>query len=96
MFSIPTVLQAVPRPRHAEGHLHVPGAVDRYAHAHTCCRLIGRIPGILVSTYAASGLVDGNVWQSIVILAVLAVVAVVCVIFREQLMGVVEKLGKKR
>ena len=44
---------------------------------------IGRIPGILVSTYAASGLVDGNVWQSIVILAVLAVVAVVCVIFRE-------------
>ena len=57
---------------------------------------IGRIPGILVSTYAASGLVDGNVWQSIVILAVLAVVAVVCVIFREQLMGVVEKLGKKR
>ena len=57
---------------------------------------IGRIPGILVSTYAASGLVDGNVWQSIVILAVLAVVAVVCVIFREQLMSVVEKLGKKR
>ena len=57
---------------------------------------IGRIPGILVSTYAASGLVDGNVWQSIVILAVLAVIAVVCVIFREQLMGVVEKLGKKR
>ena len=57
---------------------------------------IGRIPGILVSTYAASGLVDGNVWQSIVILAVLAAVAVVCVIFREQLMGVVEKLGKKR
>ena len=49
---------------------------------------IGRIPGILVSTYAASGLVDGNVWQSIVILVVLAVVAVVCVIFREQLMGV--------
>lgn len=57
---------------------------------------VGRIPGILVSTYAASGLVDGNVWQNIVILAALAVVAVVCVIFREQLMGVVEKLGKKR
>ena len=57
---------------------------------------VGRIPGILVSTYTASGLVDGNVWQSIVILAALAVVAVVCVIFREQLMGVVEKLGKKR
>lgn len=57
---------------------------------------VGRIPGILVSTYAASGLVDGNVWQSIVMLAVLAVLAVLCVIFREQPMGVVEKLGKKR
>ena len=57
---------------------------------------VGRIPGILVSTYAASGLVDGNVWQSIVMLAVLAVLAVLCVIVGEQLMGVVEKLGKKR
>ena len=57
---------------------------------------IGRIPGILVSTYAASGLVDGNVWQSIIILAVVAVIAVVCVIFREQIIGAVEKLAKKK
>lgn len=57
---------------------------------------VGRIPGILVSTYAASGLVDGNVWQSIIILAVVAVIAVVCVIFREQIIGAVEKLAKKK
>lgn len=57
---------------------------------------IGRIPGILVSTYAASGLVDGNMWQSIIILAVVAVIAVVCVIFREQIIGAVEKLAKKK
>lgn len=57
---------------------------------------VGRIPGILISTYAASGLVDGNVWQSIIIFAVLAVVAVVCLIFRDQIVGAVEKLAKKK
>ena len=57
---------------------------------------VARIPGILVSTYAASGLVDGNVWQSIVIFAVFAVVAVVCLIFRERLMGSLEKLSHKK
>ena len=48
---------------------------------------VGRIPGILVTTYAASGLVDGNLWQSVVIFVVFAAVAVVCLIFRERLMG---------
>ncbi len=57
---------------------------------------VARIPGILISTYAASGLVDGNVWQSIVIFAVFAVLAVVCLIFRERLMGAVEKLSNKK
>ncbi len=57
---------------------------------------VARIPGILISTYAASGLVDGNVWQSIVIFAVFAVLAVVCLIFRERLMGAVEKLSSKK
>lgn len=57
---------------------------------------VARIPGILVSTYAASGLVDGKVWQSIVIFAVFAVVAVVCLIFRERLMGFLEKLSHKK
>lgn len=52
---------------------------------------VGRIPGILISTYAASGLVDGNLWQSIVIFAVLAVVAVVCIIFRERIMDALAK-----
>ena len=35
-------------------------------------------------------------WQSIIILAVVAVIAVVCVIFREQIIGAVEKLAKKK
>ncbi len=48
---------------------------------------IARIPGILVTTYAASGLVDGNMWQSVIIFVVFAAVAVVCLIFRERIMG---------
>ena len=31
---------------------------------------VGRIPGIVISTYAANGLVDGNITQSIIIFAV--------------------------
>ena len=54
---------------------------------------VGRIPGILISTYAASGLADGNVWGSIVIFAALAVV---CLIFRDQIVSAVEKLSKKK
>lgn len=58
---------------------------------------VGRIPGILVSTYAASGLVEGNIWQSVVIFAVFAAIAVVCLIFRERLLNKVAKVsdGKK-
>ncbi len=57
---------------------------------------VARIPGILISTYAASGLVDGKVWESIVIFVVIAVIAVVCLIFRERLMGALEKLARKK
>lgn len=52
---------------------------------------IGRIPGIVLSTYAADGLVDGRVWQSVVIFAVLAVVALVGLVYRERLMSFFER-----
>lgn len=56
---------------------------------------VGRIPGILISTYAASGLVEGNFWQSVIIFAMFAAVAVVCIIFRERIIAALEKLGRK-
>lgn len=52
---------------------------------------IGRIPGIVLSTYAADGLVDGRVWQSVVIFAVLAVIALVGLVYRERLMSFFER-----
>ena len=39
-----------------------------------------RIPGIVLSTYAAAGLVSGNIAESIVIFAVTALIAIVALV----------------
>ncbi len=58
---------------------------------------IGRIPGIVVSTYAADGLVDGRVIESVVIFAVAAVIAILGIVFRERIMKFLEtKTGRKK
>ena len=48
---------------------------------------VGRIPGIVISIYAANGLVDGNITQSIIIFAVVAVIAIVAIVFRDKIMN---------
>ena len=48
---------------------------------------VGRIPGIVISTYAANGLVDDNITQSIIIFAVVAVIAIVAIVFRDKIMN---------
>ena len=55
---------------------------------------IGRIPGIVVSTYAADGLVDGRFMQSIIIFAVAAVIAVLGLVFRERIMKLLESRSR--
>ena len=52
---------------------------------------IGRIPGVLGSTYAAAGFANGEFIGPIVVLAVLAIIAVVAIVFRDKIM---EALGK--
>lgn len=47
---------------------------------------VGRIPGIVVSTYAAAGLADGRVVESVVIFAVLAVIAIAGILMRDRIM----------
>ena len=56
---------------------------------------IGRIPGIVVSTYAADGLVEGRIIESVAIFAVAAVIALLGVIFRERIMGLLGKSHNK-
>lgn len=48
---------------------------------------VARIPGIFVSTFAASGLAEGKILQSAIIFGVAAVLVVVGFIFRDKLMG---------
>lgn len=47
---------------------------------------VGRIPGIVVSTYAASGLAEGKFVESAIIFAVLAAVAIVGILLRDRIM----------
>ncbi len=49
---------------------------------------VGRIPGIVVSTYAASGLAEGRVVESVIIFAVLAAIAIVGILLRDKIMDV--------
>ena len=48
---------------------------------------IARIPGVLMSTYAASGLIDGNIRQSIAMFVVLAIIAGVALLFKDRLLA---------
>ena len=52
---------------------------------------IGRIPGVVGSTYAAAGFASGEVVGPIVVLILLAVIAVVAIVFRDKILGAFHK-----
>lgn len=56
---------------------------------------LARIPGVVVSTYAADGLVEGRVWESVVMFAVLAVVAVLALLFYNRIIDALHKTSQK-
>lgn len=56
---------------------------------------VARTPGVVVSTLAASGLAEGNIAVGVAIFAVVAVLAVLAIVFREKLMGLGDRFGKK-
>ena len=53
---------------------------------------VGRIPGVLASTYAASGFANGQIVGPIVVVAIVAIAAVIGVLFRDRIM---EAFGKR-
>ena len=55
---------------------------------------IGRIPGIIVSTYAADGLVDGRFMESAIIFVVAGAIAVLGIVLRDPIMRFLEKRSK--
>ena len=54
---------------------------------------VGRIPGVLGSTYAAAGFANGEVVGPIVVIALLAVIAVLAFVFRDKIL---DAFGKER
>ena len=57
---------------------------------------IGRIPGVIVSTYAADGLVAGRIWESVIIFVAAALIAVLGIVFKDKIMDVVGKATKHK
>lgn len=57
---------------------------------------LARLPGIFLSTYAASSLANGDTTQGIVIFAIVAVVAVVCIIMRDRIINRLDGFKKKQ
>lgn len=54
---------------------------------------VGRIPGVLVSTYAAAGLAEGQITTSLIIFGVAAVIAILGIVFRDRIMKAVGNTG---
>jgi len=54
---------------------------------------VGRIPGVVASTYAASGFASGEFVGPIVVLVVVAIIAIVAIVFRDKIM---DAFGKGR
>lgn len=52
---------------------------------------IGRIPGVVMSTMAANGLMQGNWTQSIALFAVCAAIAIVAILFHDKIMKVFKR-----
>ncbi len=52
---------------------------------------IGRIPGIIMSTYAADGLIDGRIGESILVFGIAAVVGLLGIIFQKRIMKFMEE-----
>lgn len=49
---------------------------------------IGRIPGVIISTYAAAGLADGDITTSLIIFGIAAVLVILGIVFRDKIMSV--------
>lgn len=56
---------------------------------------VARAPGIVLSAYAASGLVDGNIWTSVVIFAILIILAIIALIFSNRIMALLSRYRKQ-
>ncbi|MEG1750913.1 MAG: VTT domain-containing protein [Raoultibacter sp.] len=57
---------------------------------------LGRIPGVFMSTYAASGFVEGRIGESVVLFVAGTILVIICIIFRNKIMSVFGKFFPKK
>lgn len=57
---------------------------------------VGRIPGVLMSTYAADSLIDGRIWESVIVFGIAAAIGAIGLIFKDKIMDIAGKLAKHR
>lgn len=57
---------------------------------------IARTPGVFLSAYAASGLIEGNIWQSVIIFGVLLVLAIIALIFSNRIMAFLSRHRRQK
>lgn len=57
---------------------------------------IGRVPGVIMSTYAAAGLADGDIKTSLIIFGIAAILVVLGIVFRNRLLGMATSKKKER
>ena len=55
---------------------------------------IGRTPGVIISTYAAAGLADGNIVTSVIIFVVAALIAIIVLLLRNRIIDVISRHSK--
>lgn len=58
--------------------------------------MIARFPGILMSTHAASGLLNGDIVQSVIIFGILAVLGIAGIMFKDRIMESLHRHGRNR
>ena len=55
---------------------------------------IGRTPGVIISTYAAAGLADGNIVTSVIIFVVAAHIAIIVLLLRNRIIDAISRHSK--
>lgn len=56
--------------------------------------MIGRTPGVIISTYAAAGLADGNIVTSVIIFVVAALIAIIVLLLRNRIIDAISRHSK--
>lgn len=55
---------------------------------------IARTPGVIISTYAAAGLADGNIVTSVIIFVVAALIAIIVLLLRNRIIDAISRHSK--